>query len=64
MSDGEIEKRAQRREDLDNYKVDPAKVEDASEVELNVEPRNLTSHLFKFGLDMTNLDGVLETMKI
>jgi hypothetical protein len=59
----ERKKRAERREALKVYKVEPAAVEDASEVEVNVEPKNLSSHLFKFGLDMSNLDGVLEAMK-
>ena len=55
-------KREKRRELLSQQKIDPIKIEEESEVEVNVEPKNLSSHLFKFNLDLNNLNGILDRM--
>ena len=39
-------------------------VEGASEVEQNIEPKKLNTNLFKFNLDLANLNGILESMKV
>jgi hypothetical protein len=56
-------KREKRREMLDYQRIDPIKVEEESDVEPNVEPKNLSSHLFKFNLDLNNLNGILDRMQ-
>jgi hypothetical protein len=54
--------RQKKLEFLDSLKADPH-ISEASDVELNVEPKVLSSHLFKFGLNVHNLNAVVEGFK-
>ena len=56
-------KRVKRRELLNFQKIDPIKIEEESEVEPNVEPKNMSSHLFGLKLDLNNLNGILDRMQ-
>ena len=38
-------------------------VETATEVEINVEPKKMSTNLFKFGLNLDNLNIILDGMK-
>ena len=62
MNMDERKERKQKLEFLDSLKADPH-ISEASDIELNVEPKVLSSHLFKFGLNVHNLNSVVESFK-
>ena len=48
---------------LESLKVDPH-ISEVSDVEVNVEPKVLSNHLFKFGLNVQNLNSVVDEFRI